>query len=108
MQDYFESKSRAPSPSLDKARRGWYSLLPAHNNHSQDVVKVFLKLFRMHIPKTFSIFKDIHSDHTRQSCYNLAMAATGGLFCAVLGSAEVAKSMYNDARRLLLASVSPD
>ncbi|EXJ75898.1 uncharacterized protein A1O5_00406 [Cladophialophora psammophila CBS 110553] len=32
------------------------------------------------------------------------MAAVGGLFCAVSGSSEVSKSMYNDARRLVLAS----
>jgi hypothetical protein len=84
----------------------WYSAPPNQNDHTKDVVRVFLRIFQKHIPKTFTLFKDATVNKKGRAAYTLAMAATGGLFCTVLGSAEVAKSMYNDARRLLLASVN--
>ncbi|KIW30690.1 uncharacterized protein PV07_06409 [Cladophialophora immunda] len=104
MQEYFDRKSRAPSPAFNKARKMWYSAPPNLNDHNKDIVKVFLKIFKKHIPETFSLFKDAAVNWKGRAEYTLAMAATGGLFCTVPGSAEVAKSMYNDARRLLLAS----
>jgi hypothetical protein len=67
---------------------------------------VFLRLFQRHIPPTFPIFERSSSMHKHPPSYVLAAAAVGGLFCAVAGSAEVARSMYNDARRLNLAAVS--
>lgn len=106
MQEYFDRKSRAPSPSLNKASKMWYSAQPNLDNHNRDVIRVFLNVFRKHIPDTFPLFKDSALGNRNRAAYTLAMAATGGLFCTVPGSAEVAKSMYNDARRLLLASVS--
>lgn len=105
MQDYFDAKSRASSPSLDKARRSWYSVPPDHHRYSDDVVRIFLNIFQRHIPNTFTIFKQTSPTLDGQTAYTLAMAATGALFCSVLGSAEVAMSMYSDSRRLLLASV---
>ncbi|KAI1613367.1 hypothetical protein EDD36DRAFT_475380 [Exophiala viscosa] len=104
MQEYFDRKSRAPSPSLNKASKMWYSAPPNLDDHNRDIIRVFLKLFRRHIPETFSLFKDSAVTRKGRAEYTLAMAAIGGLFCTVPGSAEVAKSMYNDARRLLLAS----
>ncbi|KAH8799730.1 hypothetical protein F5884DRAFT_115759 [Xylogone sp. PMI_703] len=104
MQEYFDQKSRAPSPSLNKASKMWYSSPPNLYNHDKDILKVFLRIFRRHIPETFSLFKDSTVGRKTRAEYTLAMAATGGLFCTVPGSAEVARSMYNDARRLLLAS----
>ncbi|KIW92100.1 uncharacterized protein Z519_07084 [Cladophialophora bantiana CBS 173.52] len=104
MQEYFDRKSRAPSPAFNKARKMWYSAPPNLNDHNKDIVRVFLKIFQRHIPETFSLFKNPAVNWKGRAEYTLAMAATGGLFCTVPGSAEVAKSMYNDARRLLLAS----
>ena len=106
MQEYFDGKSRPPSPSLNKASRKWYSAPPNLHDHNKDIVTIFLNIFRKHIPKTFSLFEETTVSPKGRAAYTLAMAATGGLFCTVLGSATVAKSMYNDARRLLLASVS--
>ena len=84
----------------------WYSAPPNLNDHDRDIIRVFQKIFRRHISKTFSLFEDTATTNGKnRAAYILAMAATGGLFCTVPGSAEVAKSMYNDARRLLLASV---
>ncbi|KAK5258600.1 hypothetical protein LTR20_003141 [Exophiala xenobiotica] len=106
MQEYFDRKSRAPSPSLNKASKMWYSAPPNLDDHNKDIVRVFLNIFRRHIPETVSLFKDPALSRKNRAEYTLAAAATGGLFCTVPGSAEVAKSMYNDARRLLLASFS--
>lgn len=106
MQEYFNRKSRATSPSINKASRMWYSAPPNLDYHNKDVMKVFWNIFQKHIPQTFALFKNTTVGWKGRAAYNLAMAATGGLFCTVPGSAEVAKWMYNDARRLLLASVS--
>ncbi|KEF52372.1 uncharacterized protein A1O9_11613 [Exophiala aquamarina CBS 119918] len=103
MQEYFDRKSRAPSPSLSKASKMWYSAPPNLSDHNQDIVRVFLNIFRRHIPETFPLFKDAAVGHKNRAAYTLAMAATGGLFCPVSGSAEVAKALYNDSRKLLLA-----
>lgn len=85
----------------------WYSAPPDLGHHNKDVLTVFHKVFRRHIPKTFSLFEDTTAatNSTNQPAYMIAMAALGGLFCTTPGSAEVAKSMYNDARRMLLSSV---
>lgn len=83
----------------------WYSAPPNLEDHDNDVVNVFLNLFHKHIPETFPLFDEAAVSQKRRAEYCLAMAATGGLFCSVPGSFEVARSMYNDARRLLLAYV---
>lgn len=105
MQKYFDRKSRAHSPSPNRSNKTWNSSPPNLNVHDKDIMRVFLKIFRKHIPKTFSLFKNTTPAQNGQATLTLAMAATGGLFCSVLGSAEVAKSLYRDARRLLLAQV---
>jgi hypothetical protein len=105
MQEYFDRKSRAPSPTLNKANVMWYSSPPNIEDHDPDVVNIFLNLFHKHIPETFPLFEEVTIGQKIRAEYYIAMAATGGLFCSVPGSFEVAKSMYNDARRLLLASV---
>lgn len=108
MQEYFDQKSRAPSPTRNKSNLMWYSAPPNLQDYDEDVFNVFINLFHKHIPETFPLFneiganqrvKDLHPEHC------LAMAATGALFCSVPGSFDVAKSMYNDARRILLAKV---
>lgn len=105
MQEYFDRKSRAPSPTLNKANVMWYSAPPILEDHDKEVVNVFLNLFHDHIPETFPLFNDSTVNQNTRVEHCLAMAATGGLFCSVPGSFEVAKSMYNDARRLLFAYV---
>lgn len=105
MQDYFDRKSRAPSPSVNRVSRMWYSAPPNLADHNKDIVKIFLSLFRKHVPRTIPIFRSAIFRQKDRAAYTLAMAATGGMFCKLPGSATVAKSMYNDARRLLLASV---
>ena len=84
----------------------WYSAPPDGDSYHNDIIKIFLGLFQKHIPETFGILREDLTDpqrHTTQ--YILAMAAVGGLYCTVTGSSDVAKSMYNDARRLQFASV---
>lgn len=107
MQQYFQEKSRPPSPSLDKVNKMWYSRPPNFESHDKTILAIFLALFRRHIAPTFTLFKNSSSDsrETSVECV-LAMAALGGTFCLVQGSAEVGRSLYNDARRLLLASVN--
>jgi hypothetical protein len=83
----------------------WYSAVPNLTHYRPEIKEVFLRLFQRHIPATFPIFERPNCQHKRPASYILAMAAVGGLFCSVPGSAEVARSMYNDARRLSLATV---
>ncbi|KAK5727905.1 hypothetical protein LTR17_012328 [Elasticomyces elasticus] len=104
MRNWFDGSSRPSSPSRNRARKMWYSALPNLTNYKQEVKEVFLRLFQKHIPATFTIFERSNCQHKRPASYILIMAAVGGLFCSVPGSAEVARSMYNDARRLSLAT----
>jgi hypothetical protein len=109
MQEYFDRKSRAATPTLNIANVKWYSTPPNIEDHDEDVLNVFINLFHKHIPETFPLFNEIAANQRVKGLHPehcLAMAATGGLFCSVPGSFEVAKSMYNDARRILLADVS--
>ncbi|GAM86923.1 hypothetical protein ANO11243_049440 [Dothideomycetidae sp. 11243] len=105
--EYFHQRSHPPSPSLDKASKMWYSAPPNLDDYDHDILHVFISLFHGHIPKTFATFRENLQEGKTRAEYTLAMAATGGLFCSVPGSAEVAKTMYHDSRRLLLAFVSP-
>jgi hypothetical protein len=105
LQEYFDRKSRAPSPAPGTRRSMWFSALPRLQDHDVDVVNIFLNLFYRHIPKTFTIFGGTKITDRNRPDYILALAAVGGLFCSVNGSFEIAKPMYNDSRRLLLASV---
>ncbi|KIW19369.1 hypothetical protein PV08_03664 [Exophiala spinifera] len=107
MQEYFERKSRPSSPSPVKVKKVCYSA-PAHiDNHNTDIIRVFHNVFRRHIPKTFSLFEDTTGiSPKKQPAFLLALAATGGLFCTTPGSAQVARSMYDDARRMVLSTVS--
>lgn len=107
MQEYFDRKHRSTSPSPTRANKLWYSAPPSIDRHNKDIIRVFHRVFRKHVPKTFSLFEGATSAvNTRdQPAYVLSMAALGGVFCTTPGSAEVAKSFYNDARRMLLSSV---
>lgn len=106
MQEYFDRKSRPSSPSPAKANKVWYSAPPRLDNHNRDIIRVFHNVFRRHVPKTFSLFEDTTAISPKnQPAFTLALAATGGLFCTTPGSAQVARSMYDDARRMVLSTV---
>jgi hypothetical protein len=106
MQDYLDRKSRPSSPSPAKASKVRYSAPPLIENHNRDIIRVFQNVFKRHIPKTFSLFEDAAVTSSKcQPAFTLALAATGGLFCTVPGSARVAKSMYDNARRMVLSIV---
>ncbi|KAK4502775.1 hypothetical protein PRZ48_006201 [Zasmidium cellare] len=109
IQQYFEeSKSGAASPTKlrmpdDMSR---YSAQPDLSSHSSEVISIFVALFRKHIPQTLSMFNDLLDCQAKQPSvhYVFAIAALGGLFSNVQGSAQVAKFIYNDARRICLAA----
>ncbi|KIW48009.1 uncharacterized protein PV06_00648 [Exophiala oligosperma] len=107
MQEYFDRKSRPSSPSPARASKVWYSAPPHIEDHNRDIIRVFHNVFRRHIPKTFSLFEDTAITSSKnQPAFTLALAAIGGLFCTTPGSAQVAKSMYDDARRMVLSTVN--
>ncbi|KAK6429097.1 hypothetical protein LTR95_014759, partial [Oleoguttula sp. CCFEE 5521] len=107
MQGYFDAKSRPSSPSRDRGAKMWYSKPADLASHSPDILKIFMGLFRRHIPQTFTIFADDANRPTKHSSsYILAMGAVGGLYSIVPGSGDFAQAMHNDARRLSLAEVS--
>jgi len=84
----------------------WYSRMPDHTHYKKEVMEVFLRLSTKHIPYSLHPFYRRHSsEHKRPAMYVLAVAAVGGLFCSVSGTSTVARSMCNDARRLVLAAV---
>nr|OQO31131.1 hypothetical protein B0A51_02502 [Rachicladosporium sp. CCFEE 5018] len=107
MQGYFDAKSRPSSPSRDRGAKMWYSKPADLASHSPDVLKIFIGLFRRHIPQTFAIFaEDADRPIKHSSSYILAMGAVGGLYSIVPGSGDFAQAMHNDARRLSLAELN--
>nr|OQO24356.1 hypothetical protein B0A51_06640 [Rachicladosporium sp. CCFEE 5018] len=107
MQGYFDAKSRPSSPSRDRGAKMWYSKPAGLASHSPDVLKIFIGLFRRHIPQTFAIFaEDADRLIKHHSSYILAMGAVGGLYSIVPGSGDFAQAMHNDARRLSLAELN--
>ena len=84
----------------------WHSAPASLADHDLEIVNMFLNLFSRNVPRCFRLFQDsVFTADTRQE-FILAAAAVGGLHCSVNGSFEFSKAMYNDSRRLLLASVS--
>jgi hypothetical protein len=106
MQEYFSQKSRAPSPSPNKAASMWYSAPACLLDHDLEIVNIFLNIFARNIPSYFTLFQDLSVTSDTRPEYTLAAAAVGGLYCTIAGSFELSKSMYNDSRRLLLSLVS--
>lgn len=107
MHEYFNRKSRPSSPpsSPNKAASMWYSAPASLSDHDPEIVNVFLNMFSRNVPNWFKLFQDsIFTVETRPE-FILAAAAVGGLYCSINGSFEFSKAMYNDSRRLLLASV---
>ena len=105
MQEYFERRSRAPSPVPNKAASMWYSAPTCLWDHDLEVVNVFLSIFSRNVPRVFRLFRNLHITNVTRPEYILAAAAVGGLYCTTTGSFDFSKVMYNDARRLLFSSV---
>ena len=105
VRDYFLRKARVSSLALDKPDCMWYSRPPMSTVQDTCVTNIFLHLFRRHITATFSLFRDTDLSGQAHTPYIMAMAAVGGLFCSVAGSYNVARALYNDSRRMLLAKV---
>ena len=102
MKDHFQQRSRASSPTREKAEQLWYSRPPRLQIYDEEVINVFLNLGRLHLFSTFPMFSDFEAKSGTKEELCLAMAAVGGLFCTVKGSYKVAKTLYNDARRMHL------
>jgi hypothetical protein len=83
----------------------WYSAPACLSDHDLEIVNVFLNLFSRNVPRFFSLFQDLTITSETRPDYVLAAAAVGGLYCTIPGSFEFSKAMYNDSRKLLLASV---
>ncbi|OQV05163.1 Zinc-finger double domain-containing protein [Cladophialophora immunda] len=101
MVEFFQRRSRASSPTKD-AKRSWYSLPPRLQMYDDEVINVLLNLGRAHVSTTFRIFSNFEATQETSQQLCLAMAAIGALFSTAEGSSTVAKSLYNDARRLQL------
>lgn len=105
MQGYFDQRSRATCPSPNKAASMWYSAPACLWDHDLEILNVFLNLFARNVPRFFRLFNDLSVTSQTRPDYVLAAAAIGGLYCTTTGSFEFSKAMYNDSRRMLLASV---
>lgn len=99
---YFRQRSRDGSPPRVETRKSWYSAPPLFHMYDREVVNVLLNIGRAHVSTAFPVFSNfVATDRvSKQLC--LAMASVGALFSTVDGSNVVAKSLYNDARRLEL------
>lgn len=110
MRDFFQRRSRAPSPTREEPRQlwhQWYSAPPHLQIYDEEVINILLNLAKTHLSSTFSIFSDFEATLGMKEELCLAMAAVGGLFCTVSDSAKVAKKLHNDARRLQLEAILP-
>ena len=83
----------------------WYSAPASLWDHDLEILNVYINLFARNVPRFFRLFEDLTMTVETRPDYVLAVGAVGGLYCATPGSFEFSKAMYNDSRRLLLASV---
>lgn len=100
MQEHSKLRSRASSPTVHEAKRTWYSAPPQLQIYDKEVINVLLNVARRHLSTTFGIYADFEAGESTAHELCLAMAALGGLFSSVDGSVTMAKSLYNDARRI--------
>ncbi|KAJ4154904.1 hypothetical protein LMH87_000175 [Akanthomyces muscarius] len=106
VKDYFLRKARISTLTLDQPECMWYSSQPPRTSPDEFTTNIFLNIFRRHIPPTFALFEELDPSGAANSSYCMAMAAVGGLFCSTQGSYNVARSLYNDSRRILLTRVN--
>ena len=98
--EHFRRRSRTSSPTKNDAERSLYSTPPRLHIYDKEVLNVLLKIARRHLAPTFEIFAGYtaNNDTSHELC--LAMAAIGALFLGVECGHILAKTLYNDARRL--------
>ena len=108
MKEHFQRRSRALSPTKIVDSHPWYSVPPRLQIYDESIINIFLNLARNHLADSFSVFAYFEAMPGMRQELCLAMAAVGGLFCSVEGSNKIAKALYNDARRMLLASFYMD
>jgi hypothetical protein len=63
------------------------------------VVNILLNIAKRHLSSTFRFLCDFKATVDTPNELWMSMAAVGGLFSGIEGSATIAKSLYNDARR---------
>jgi hypothetical protein len=102
MREHFRQRSRAPSPSRVDTGQQQYSAAPNLARYDAQIINVFLNLGRNHLADSFPVFASFQAAFTTKVELFLAMAAVGALYCTVPGSMKIARSLYHDARRLLL------
>lgn len=105
VKDYLLRKVCLSTLTPDRPEWMWFSSQPPRTSPDEFVTNVFLNIFRRHIPPVFSLFQEMDLSGPANSSYYMAMAAVGGLFCSTQGSYDVARSLYNDSRRILLTRV---
>lgn len=105
MRDHLSLKrSPSRSPPLVQAReQTWYSSPPQLQIYDDEVINTLLETFQQQFSTTFPVFTENCTAPKSIVAMCLAMAAIGALSCDVAGSFKVAKALYNDARRMLLA-----
>jgi hypothetical protein len=104
MRLHFRLRSRAPSPSRVEMGQQQYSIAPDLARYDPDIINVFLNLARSHLGDAFPLFSSFQATSDTEAELCLATAAIGALYCSISGSIKIARSLYNDARRLLLES----
>lgn len=99
--------SRPLSPRTVSEHQQWMKSLTSRPAPKFDrtIVNIFLGLFQEHVAEFFPVFRRFRvTKRTPQHLY-LAMAAVGGVYCSVPGSAKVSQWFHYNARRDLLTGV---
>lgn len=73
--------------------------------YDEEVINILLNIGRVNLSPIFPIFSTFEATSAVSPYLCLAMAAYGALFSTAEGSYAVAKSLYNDARRLHLETI---
>ncbi|KAK5051938.1 hypothetical protein LTR84_002741 [Exophiala bonariae] len=100
IQDHFRRRSHSSSPLTNEAKKLWYSAPPRLQLYDKEVLNVLLNIARRHVATTFKLFADFEAKTNTSHELCLAMAAIGALFLGVDCGITVAKTLYNDARRI--------
>ena len=108
MRVHFRLRSRAPSPSRVETGQQQYSIAPDLARYDPDIINVFLNLAQRHLGDAFPLFSSFEATPDTEAELCLATAAIGALYCSISGSIKIARSLYHDARRLLLESCFAD
>ncbi|KAK3114901.1 hypothetical protein LTR53_006322, partial [Teratosphaeriaceae sp. CCFEE 6253] len=106
IENWSNSKRTVPRKE-DQARNAlleWYSAGPDSRMYDLDVLDIWIECAIACIGQSFPLFQTFNVDESTKDELYIAMAAVGGVFCGAEGSFNLARVMYNDARRLALAA----